>query len=153
MKPVILSVRHVRQQAEGECVAACASMVLGYMGLTVAYDQLLKLIRVNWFGTPFFKLRELEQLGVTVIYKQGLLRELHEHLLNDRPCIAFVRTSELSYWSLATDHSVVVVGLDDKSVYLNDPEFADAPIPVSRGDFDLAWLERDEIYAVLLKRR
>ena len=98
MKSTRLIVPHVRQHAEGECVAACAAMMLGYMGFSVAYDQLLKILDASWFGTPFFKLRELEKLGVAVIYKQGSLRELHEHLLNDRPCIAFVRTSELPYW-------------------------------------------------------
>lgn len=152
MKLVILPVQHVRQRAGGECVAACAAMVLGYMGIEVDYDRLKDLLRVNWFGTPFFRLRELEQLGITVVYKQGLLRELHEHLLENRPCIAFVHTSELPYWSLSTDHAVVVVGVDDKQVYLNDPEFPDAPIPVSIGDFDLAWLERDELYATFKRR-
>ena len=107
MKLVILPVQHVRQRAGGECVAACAAMVLGYMGIEVDYDRLKDLLRVNWFGTPFFRLRELEQLGITVVYKQ---------------------------------------------VYLNDPEFPHAPIPVSIGDFDLAWLERDELYATFKRR-
>jgi len=35
-------------------------------------------------------------------------------------------------------------------IYLNDPELPDAPIPVTQGDFDLAWLAQDERYAVLL---
>ncbi|MEZ4732190.1 MAG: hypothetical protein R3E79_34160 [Caldilineaceae bacterium] len=47
------------------------------------------------------------------------------------------------------DHAVVVVGFDEQSIYLHDPEFAESPINVSYGDFDLAWLEHDEMYAVL----
>lgn len=39
--------------------------------------------------------------------------------------------------------------MDAQSVYLNDPAFANAPIQVSQGDFQLAWLEHDEFYAVL----
>ena len=35
---------------------------------------------------------------------------------------------------------------------LNDPAFEEAPKVVSRGDFDLAWLERDEVYATFLRR-
>jgi hypothetical protein len=40
--------------------------------------------------------------------------------------------------------------MDDTHVYLNDPALPNAPILVSRGDFELAWLERDEFYAVLM---
>jgi hypothetical protein len=35
-------------------------------------------------------------------------------------------------------------------VYLNDPTFLEAPIQVSRGEFDLAWLEKDEVYEALI---
>jgi len=34
-------------------------------------------------------------------------------------------------------------------VHLNDPEFEIAPLLTPIGDFDLAWLARDELYAVL----
>jgi|GEM_PF-2396534 len=34
-------------------------------------------------------------------------------------------------------------------VHLNDPEFDLAPLLTPIGDFDLAWLARDELYAVL----
>ncbi len=87
-----------------------------------------------------------------VIHKQGNWEELQEHLANNRPCIAFVKTIELPYWEEASDHAVVVIGLDDKYIYLNDPAFDTAPMQVSRGDFDLAWLGRDETYAVLMRR-
>jgi uncharacterized protein YvpB len=63
-----------------------------------------------------------------------------------------VQTIELPYWSEPTDHALVVTGLDKTSIYLNDPAFANAPIQVPHGDFDLAWLERDEMYATLIPR-
>jgi uncharacterized protein YvpB len=78
------------------------------------------------------------------------LSELHNHLINGHPGIAFIKTGELPYWDEDMDHAVVVVGLDEKYIYLNDPYFPDAPIQVLHGDFDLAWLERDEFYAVLI---
>jgi len=34
-------------------------------------------------------------------------------------------------------------------IYVNDPHFDDAPIAVPRGDFELAWLERDYYYALI----
>ena len=39
--------------------------------------------------------------------------------------------------------------MDNTNIYLNDPGFPDAPIKISQGDFDLAWLEQDEVYAAL----
>lgn len=152
MNSIILPVDHIRQGPENDCVAVCAAMVLKYLGLSVAYDKLLRLLKANWFGISSFRVRELEKLGITVIYKQGDLIELYEHLSNGRPCIAFVRTSELPYWSQATDHAVVVAGLDNTFVYLNDPNFDNYPIRVSHGDFDLAWIERDEYYATFIRR-
>jgi hypothetical protein len=35
-----------------DCLAACASMVLGYMGRSVAYADLLCLLEIGPFGTP-----------------------------------------------------------------------------------------------------
>jgi hypothetical protein len=56
----------------------------------------------------------------------------------------------LPYWDQVTNHAIVVVGLDDEFVYVHDPAFAVAPIQVSHGDFELAWQEWDEFYAVLM---
>ena len=96
-----------------------------------------------------FKIRKLEQFGVRVIYKQGNFDILQKHLQAGQPCIVFVKTGELPYWNRDLDHAVVLAGMDDTFVYLNDPNLPAAPTSVSRGDFDLAWLERDEMYAVL----
>jgi predicted double-glycine peptidase len=70
-------------------------------------------------------------------------------LVQGQPVIVFVRTSELPYWDYGTDHALVVVGCDDDNIYVNDPNFAEAPISVPRGDFELAWLERDYYYALI----
>lgn len=88
-------------------------------------------------------------MGVTVHYQRGTLEQLFAHIRSNQPCIAFVQTAELPYRDDVADHAVVVVGFDEQSVYLHDPEFAESPINVAYGDFDLAWLEHDEMYAVL----
>lgn len=150
MSPIILAVPHVPQRQQGECLAACAAMVLAYLGLSVTYDQLLQLLRVDWFGTPASNIRELGNLGLNVFYQGGTLADLKGHLSNNQPCIAFLKTGELPYWDESIDHAVVVVGVDDQSIFLNDPAFPNAPIQVSHGDFDLAWLERDEFYATFI---
>ncbi|MEK7277412.1 MAG: peptidase C39 family protein [Chloroflexota bacterium] len=153
MIPVILSIKHIRQRAQGDCVVACAAMALDHIGISADYNRLMKLLRlIEGVGTASYHVRELEQLGIVVVYKRGTLTELHDHLTHNRPSIAFVKTADLPYWDEAVDHAVVVAGLDDDHVHLNDPAFDYAPIRVSRGDFGLAWLERDEVYSTFMRQ-
>ncbi len=131
-------------------MAACAAMVLTYLRVTVHYQRLFKALHIQkGLGTPFPNIRALTQFGINITYQQGALIDLYTFLRNDRPIIVPVKTLELPHWTEDTDHAIVVVGIDEQSVYINDPAFASAPIPVSHGDFGLAWLERDEYYAVL----
>jgi hypothetical protein len=44
-----------------------------------------------------------------------------------------------------------VVGFDNEIFLLHDPEYVNSPVSVSAGDFDLAWLEHDEKYAVITR--
>jgi ABC-type bacteriocin/lantibiotic exporter with double-glycine peptidase domain len=153
MSPLLLPVPHFMQRQRGECLAACAQMVLTYMGRSVAYGRLLKLLRIkSGLGTLASNIRRLETLNLEVIFEPGTFERLQDHLQQDRPCIVFIYTGELSYWPEGIDHAVVVVGLDDQNVYVNDPIFATAPLQVDRGEFDLAWLEWDEQYAVFIPR-
>ncbi len=69
-----------------------------------------------------------------------------------RPDLILLRTRELPYWQgMDLYHSVVLVGYDDKHLYLNDPNFENVPLSVLVGDFELAWLEMNYRYAVLSK--
>ena len=150
MPPVFLEIEHVQQHNDGECLAACAAMILNFIGSPVAYKRLLRVLEIkDDIGTPSFKIRNLERLGIRVIYRQGNLAVLRNHLAAGQPCIVFVKTGELPYWKRNLDHAIVVAGMDDRYVYLNDPDLPTAPTSVSLGDFDLAWLEHDEQYAVL----
>lgn len=149
-----LSVPHIQQQQPGECLAACAQMILTHLNLPVTYERLLKLLQVrSGFGTPASHIRHLETLNVEISYQSlGTFEELYDHLSQGWPCLAFIKTGELSYWEENVDHAVVVVGLDDQYIYLNDPAFPTAPVQVDRKEFDLAWLEWDKKYAVVTPR-
>lgn len=152
MPSLFLPVEHVQQHQDGECLAACAAMILNFVGISVSYNRLLKVLEVeSGLGTPSFKIRNLSRLGIKVDYRQGSLENLQDHLEAGRPCIIFLRTGDLPYWHRITDHAVVIVGINDEHVYLNDPAVVLSPVQVSLGDFDLAWLERDEMYAVLTR--
>ena len=124
-------------------------MVLEYLGRPVDYARLITLLGIQDFGAPSSNIRRLAKLGLSVSFSQGTQAELEAHLLGGEPCIVFLRTRELSYWTEDTGHAVVLVGMDSDAVYFNDPAFGDAPQRVSRGDFLLAWLDFDYDYAVI----
>ena len=145
----LLSVPHLQQRERADCLAACAAMVLAHLGVEIVYSRLLKLLRVGPYGAPGRNLLHLADLGVCVTYGPSSFAELTGRLEEGLPSIVLVRTSELPYWSYATDHAVVVVGFDQKSVYLNDPHFEQSPQCVPTGDFMLAWLEFDYRAAVI----
>lgn len=66
------------------------------------------------------------------------------------PVIAAVNTRELtSYWHVAVAHAVVIVGIDNEFIYLNDPALDNAPTRVALAEFDLAWLEMDNLSCVI----
>jgi predicted double-glycine peptidase len=51
-----------------------------------------------------------------------------------------------------TDYAVVVVGIDDHFVYVNDPCFATAPQTVERTWFDETWRNHEQWYAIIRRR-
>lgn len=72
-----------------------------------------------------------------------------QHLQRTHPVIAYVDTAELPYWRYGCNRAVVIIGFGNDTVVLNDPAFADATQQVSVGDFELAWLNSDNICAVI----
>lgn len=152
MPLLILPVEHVQQQHSGECLAASVAMVLNFLGAPVAYRRLVKVLDIiPDAGTPAFKVGNVKQLGVHVRYQHGSIEQLRRHLIAGEPCIVFVQTKDLPYRDDDTAHAIVLVGMDDNNFYVDDPEFAESPLRVPLGDFDLAWLEHDEMYAVLTR--
>jgi len=122
-------------------------MVLGFWQIAYPLAQLRRLLEViPDVGAPAFNVRNLERLGLRVEYRQGTLGVLHAHLDSGQPPIVFVRTGELPYWDTDVNHALVLTGMDGACVLVNDPFFAKAPISIPPGDFDLAWLEHNEMY-------
>lgn len=63
-----------------------------------------------------------------------------------------VQTLTLPHWNkVDNSHAVALMVMDQNDIYLNDPAFSDEIFTEPMGKFDLAWLERDEEYAVLSK--
>jgi len=149
---VRLPIELLVQKRSGECLAACAVMVLRSLQVSVDYVQLVRMLEITDIGAPFSRLLRLETLGVKVTLSCGTLPLLHRHLVRGLPSIVAVDTRELPYWrSVASPHAVVVCGMNRHDVLLLDPAFATGPFLVTHGDFDLAWLERDEQYATITR--
>lgn len=128
-------------------------MVLAYWGIKRDQVKLAKQMKIiPGVGTPGFRIRLLASRRLKVIYGPGKLADLHRALSQKIPPIVMLYTGELPYWEIATTHAVVLLGIDEKSVLLNDPDMEQAPIRVMLGDFELAWYRMDNKYALVKKQ-
>lgn len=144
-----LPVSHKEQSQQSDCLAACAVMVLDYIGIDASYDELLELLQIGEYGALYGNLRHLEELGAKVLIARGELDSLHSCIERDLPPIVFVDTVELSYWNAASYHAVVVIGIEGNQIFVNDPAFADAPRKISVDEFMLAWIGMEQFYALI----
>lgn len=144
----LLPVSHQQQKHQSDCLVACAAMILSYLKIPVSYKKLMQMLRVDAIGTPFRNLQNLHSLGLLIVIKEGNFEEIKNHISSGLPVITAVDTGQLTYWQETTDHAVVVIGIDDTAVYLNDPNFVDAPKIVAQAEFELSWLEKNYLYAV-----
>jgi ABC-type bacteriocin/lantibiotic exporter with double-glycine peptidase domain len=147
-----------RQPVEADCLVACVAMVLNYLAVPVHYQRLRQLLGTTEAGTPFPRMDRLRARGWFVERGRGDIETLWTHLTRGLPVIVAVRTDNLPHWlnrtdiadeEKATDHAVVVVGLDNDTVYVNDPDFDQAPLGIALNEFLLAWSDRDYAYAVI----
>jgi len=144
-----LPVPHRKQEQASDCLAACAAMVLAYLGRPTDYAHLLNVLDIGPLGTLRRNVLRLTRLGLDVIYREATLAIVAEYLQAGRPVIAFVDTAELAYWKTATNHAVVILGLDSEHVIINDPAFDTTPHYIPREEFELAWLNCDNACAIV----
>ena len=143
MPNALLSVPHFEQSRDGACLPACARMVLAYWGQSVTESRLARILNTKTFGTPISNTTRLIRLGFVVEHYSLELDQLYAYLSTGIPVIARVWTGLLTYWTVPTSHVVVVVGIDDANVYVNDPSFAVHPQCVALNSFLAAWGEYD----------
>jgi len=126
-------------------------MVLAYQGITLSEQELCELLDTQLAGTEVWNvlLLEVHVVNCRVGLDRASLNQLQELLTAGIPPIAIVVTRHLNYWKHDTIHAVVVVGITDEKVYVNDPAFPDAPHPVPRTAFLAAWSEFDFLAIVV----
>lgn len=103
-------------------------------------------------GTLRSNIKNLASRDITVIYNEGTLTDIQTWLDREFPVIVFVQAKELPIWhGQDFKHAVVIVGLDEKTIYLMDPALDSGPTPTPIDDFQLAWDEMDNYYAALVR--
>ena len=144
---MLIPVPHRRQHSSSDCLGACAYMVLEHLAQHPIYDDLLKVLDIGPIGAPRRNIVRLGSRNISVVYREATVAILLDLLQQGLPVIVFVDTGELPYWSSATNHAVV--GADAEQLLVNDPAYPEAPIAVSIGDFELAWLNCEYMCAVI----
>lgn len=149
-KSLFLQLTHKPQEEDAGCLAACAQMLLNHIDINVTQAQLNQLFGLTMGGVSLSRLTRLKPaLGVDVVLGQGDEQTIQSFITQNQPVIVFVRTDQLSYWTIDTRHAMVVVGYDEQHIWLNDPAFTDAPKNVLVDELMLAWLEFDFQYAII----
>ena len=149
MPNVLLPVPHFEQSRDGTCLPACVQMILAYLGDERTEADLATLLGTKEYGTPIRQAERLWQDGYDVQCCQLARTDLETYLNDGLPVIVRVWTAMLDYWTITTSHVVVIVGYDERSVFLNDPAFSTAPQQVVWDAFLAAWAEYDETAVVI----
>lgn len=147
-----LPVSLIQQRRPGECLVACVAMLYTYWGIRFSYRRLRASLKIRSdAGAPLYNVTGLSQKGFGFHFqRRGTLANLYGMLARGWPSIVAVQASEFPYWrEQPTQHAVVIVGMTADSILINDPAASDTPSNVPYGDFDLAWLEMDEAFAVI----
>jgi len=127
-------------------------MVLAYWQAPVDQSRVARLLDTQEFGTVAPRIHRLADWGYATTYQSGSVAALRNLLAATIPPIVFVWTGNLPDWSINTPHAVVLIGLDEEQVLVNDPALSVAPQNIPLGDFLLAWAEFDNRYATITRR-
>jgi ABC-type bacteriocin/lantibiotic exporter with double-glycine peptidase domain len=127
-------------------------MVLAFHGRSHSEADLRQLLGTSASGTPASSVLRVVPLGFEVLLIPSSVALLAASLEAGTPPIVFFETAALDYWQVDCAHVAVVVGLDDATVYLNDPYFETAPQRTSVATFQQAWAATGQLTAMIIPR-
>ena len=117
--PQILSIPYHPQIAEGYCLAACAQMVLQYLG--IPSDQAIVVGQLgvqSGVGAPASRVTRLAPDTVSVVYELGGWEKVQALLAQKIPVIAMIQAGELAHWrGESFQHAIVVIDCDEAQVW------------------------------------
>jgi len=124
-------------------------MILAYWDYKISEARLGTILGATVIGTFAPNIQRLDKLGFSVIYQPGTLSEIYGYLNDGVPVLAFLRTGNLPYWQEDLAHAFVIIGSDERAIFVNDPAFKVSPQRIPVDYFMLAWSEFDYYYAVI----
>ena len=86
MQTDCLPIPHLEQIADGDCLPACAAMILAYWQDPVDQGRLAQLFGTQTFGTAAPRIRRLADWGYRVTYQSGSLATLRNLVAVCVPC-------------------------------------------------------------------
>jgi ABC-type bacteriocin/lantibiotic exporter with double-glycine peptidase domain len=148
-----LTLRHAEQERTYTCTAACARIVLRFLGHDAPESDLAELLDTTTRGTIFDDLVNIQALGFDVSITHGDLSDLRLVRASRVPIITSVNTLHLPRHSWESRHAVVVAGATDAEGCFYDPWWQRAPDTVPVAQFERAWSVRNNLMALIRRRR
>lgn len=150
----MLQVPHFPQtnpQGRNSCVPAALRMVLAFQGVAFEEEELCNLLETQQVGTEVLNVlllnQRLARCHAEVV--SASLDDLARWLQEGIPPVVFVSTVPLSYWKTECLHALVVVGVEEQSVFVHDPAFEIVPLTIPRDEFLAAWGELAQLTALI----
>jgi ABC-type bacteriocin/lantibiotic exporter with double-glycine peptidase domain len=149
----MINVPRFAQEGAKSCVPASVRMVLHYFGIALTEPELVKILESDVEGTSILNIELLpaDTLGLELWTGEMSVDKLREYIDDDIPVIVAVWTDAFPYWLTNRPHAVVVVGYDEKSVYINDAKFPGATQAVQWNNFLIGWEDFGKFAAVIQK--
>jgi len=141
------------QEHGNDCGAACACMVIGWAGQSIpTVDALYN--EVHPIGDSYLQvadvMRALLTRGIDCDWDAGVSTDRLADLVQKAPCIALIKYGDLEHVRpnpFNGSHFVVVVGADDKNIYIHDPlntPTSGENAKISRAMWDDCWTGLDD---------
>lgn len=152
MNKILLDIKPFQETLNADmCGPASLKIVLDYYGINKTEKELAKI--AGWkkgLGIDDKGIKKTaESLDLKVVIKNNSsFKDIEKWLKKDVPVIVdwFTRgRTDYGDSSTADGHYSVVMGLDDKFIYLQDPELA-AMRKINRGDFMRVWFDFEGEY-------
>ena len=154
----MLNVPHFNQREDGFCLPACVQMVLAFYGVQANQEQLSKQMGVVApIGTSLrsiTRIRSSLPKTLTVSASEAEdVQQLYDALSKGTPPVLRVITGDLPYWTFATTHALVLIGIEGEQAFVNDPAFSHAPIALNREFLFLAWMNAGALFGLIERQQ
>jgi uncharacterized protein len=142
---LLLQVPDIRQSTDYSCGVSCFQAVMRYWGSEdLREDQYIKLLNITREGAdPDDLVRGAEKMGFRAEIRENLtLNDLKKSIENGVPVIVACQAwkyENQSWEDEESGHYMVVIGLDNKNVYLEDPSMLGSRGYIPHKEFIRRW--------------